>query len=203
MNYEVKKLTRETWLDFVHLFEQDRMTAQCWCLNHRVPVSELVIEGEAKLAMQARICPPKKLRLVTESDVAQNADPAQGLLLYEVDESGAQHAIGWLGLEPLASLVGHDCAQDAQEGEWSIHCIYLLKEQRGQGFSQKLISSAIDMAKSNGARLISAFPCPREQEAGMPESMRFAGRIDSFLAAGFQLKNTISDLYQRVEYQIK
>ncbi|MEK6555113.1 MAG: GNAT family N-acetyltransferase [Bdellovibrionota bacterium] len=196
MDYNIRRLSRETWTDFVRLFEQDRMTSQCWCLNHRVQVKDLVIEAEAKEIMQSWVCPKMKLRAVTSEEVP--APTVHGLLLYEKSED-TEEVIGWVGVEPLQSLIGHDCAQDAQEGEWSIHCVYLLKNFRSKGLTDQLIRSAIDLAREKGAKLISAFPCPRDQEAGMPESMRFGGRIDSYLAAGFQIKNTLSDLYQRLE----
>jgi GNAT superfamily N-acetyltransferase len=196
MDYSIKRLGRDTWPDYVRLFEQDRMTSQCWCLNHRVQVQDLVIETEAKNIMQSWVCPKRTLRAVTADEVP--SPTVHGLLLYELTED-TEEVIGWVGVEPLQTLIGHDCSQDSQEGEWSIHCVYLLKSYRFKGLTQKLIVAAVELARDNGAKLISAFPCPRDQEAGMPESMRFGGRIDSYLAAGFQIKNTLSDLYQRLE----
>lgn len=199
MDYNIRRLSRETWSDFARLFEQDRMTSQCWCLNHRVQVHNLVIESEAKAIMQDWVCPKRTLRAVTSEDVA--APTVHGLLLYEKSDE-SEDVIGWVGVEPLSSLIGHDCSQDAQESEWSIHCVYLLKNFRSKGLTGQLIKAAIDLARDNGAKLISAFPCPRDQEEGMPESMRFGGRIDAYLAAGFQIKNTLSDLYQRLELRL-
>lgn len=194
--FELRRLSRETWDDFVRLFEQDRMTSQCWCLNHRVPVSDLVIEDEAKNIMKEWVCPKRRLRSVTADDKPEPT--VHGILLYEKRDD-IEEVIGWVGVEPLKDLPGHDCSQDAADGEWAIHCVYLLKDFRKQGLSEKLIRAAVQLAQDQGARMISAFPCPREQESTMPDSMRFAGRIDSYLAVGFQIKNSLSDLYQRLE----
>lgn len=204
-NFRVARLDRTTWDDFVALFEQDRMTSQCWCLNHRVPVQEIEIEEAAKAEMQKRVCPRRALRAVTAQDMA-NAEsgvhknpalPSQvnGLLLYDGNEP-----VGWLGVEPLDALPGHDCNPQAKFGEWTIHCVYLLAGFRNKGATVPLIKGALELARERGAAFVSAFPSSREAEVELPHSMRFSGRIDTFLNLGFQLGEKVTDLYQRVEF---
>lgn len=204
-NFRIARLDRSTWNDFVALFEQDRMTSQCWCLNHRVPVQEIEIEEAAKAEMQKRVCPRRALRAVTaadieaaESGVHKNpALPSQvnGLLLYDGSEP-----VGWLGVEPLDALPGHDCTSEAKLGEWTIHCVYLLAGFRTKGATVPLIKAALELARERGAAFVSAFPSAREAEAELPHSMRFSGRVDTFLGLGFQLAEKVTDLYQRVEF---
>lgn len=204
-DFRVARLDRNTWPDFVTLFEQDRMTSQCWCLNHRVPTQEIEIEDIAKAEMEKRVCPRNKLRAVTAQDVEDAASgihkPAglpskvNGLLLYEANEP-----VGWLGVEPLEELPGHDCNPQARAGEWTIHCVYLLQAFRSKGASIALIQGALELAREKGALFVSAFPSARESEPTLPHSMRFSGRIDTFLGLGFQLSEKVTDLYQRVEF---
>jgi GNAT superfamily N-acetyltransferase len=203
MNFHIKELNRSTWNDLTVLFEQNRLTSQCYCLSHRVPAQDLVIEEEAKAVMKEWVCPAPKLGVVRNSNsddgARSNVDrqrKVHGLLLYD-DES----PVGWISIDPLSFLAGHDAHVDAQDGEWTIHCVYLLPAYRHKAHSQQLIRAALELARSNGAAVVSAFPCPAESETGQPESLMFGGRMNSYAELGFKPAQKLSDLYQRMEYR--
>ena len=198
MNFQLRELDRNTWFDLVKLFEQNRMTSQCFCLSHRVTPQDLVIEKEAHDVMKEWVCPAPKLRAIRpgETGALNEQKRVHGILLYD-DGS----PVGWISVDPLANLPGHDAHIEARENEWSIHCVYLLPGYRKKALSQQLIRGAMELAKNNGATIITAFPCPAENEAGQPESLMFGGRMNTFLELGFTPNHKLSDLYFRVEYK--
>lgn len=204
MSFHVRELSRETWFDLVKLFEQDRMTSQCFCLSHRVKPEDLVIEKEAHDIMKEWVCPGPKLRVLREMDAEDGPTPASedmpvnvhGLLLYDDREP-----VGWISVDPLVMLPGHDAYKEARPGEWTIHCIFLLPKYRRKALSQSLIRGAMELARGKGASMVTAFPCPMEAEAGQPESLLFGGRMKTFLELGFAPGRRLSNLYHCVEYK--
>lgn len=205
MSFHVRELTRDTWFDLVQLFEQDRMTSQCFCLSHRVKPENLVIEKEAHDQMKEWVCPAPKLRslkLADEADASLASAGIEapinvhGLILYE-----DQNPVGWISIDPLVVLPGHDAHSEARPGEWTIHCIFLLPDYRKKALSQTLIRAAMELARGKGAAMVTAFPCPAEAEAGQPESLFFGGRMNTFLELGFVTSKRLSDLYHRVEFK--
>lgn len=174
----VKKLTSDTWTDFVALMQTDAQCSDCWCLNHREPAG--CSTGSAAQA--------KMQQLTTENKVG-------GLLAYQ-----DQKCVGWIAIDPMSELVGHDCQPSGKPNEWSIHCIFVRDGFRGQGISTALIRAAIDFAKSNGASLISAFPIPSENRKRFPvNEAEFSGRFSTYSKMGFKPVGESSDFYQRME----
>jgi GNAT superfamily N-acetyltransferase len=198
MSFHIRELNRENWHDLVKLFEQDRLTSQCFCLSHRVTPQNLVIEKEAHDQMKEWVCPAPKLRAIRADEYTTAIDPVKvhGLLLYDLATP-----VGWISIDPLSALPGHDAHVDARPNEWSIHCVFLLPAYRKKALSQTLIRGALELAKSKGAEIVTAFPCPAGAEAGRPESLFFGGRMNTFLELGFTPNEKLSDLYHRVEYK--
>lgn len=198
MSFHIRELDRSTWLDLVKLFEQDRMTSQCFCLSHRVTAQELVIEKDAHDQMKEWVCPAPKLRAIQpgEDNIAQETKRVHGLILYD-----NENPVGWVSVDPLHMLPGHDGHIEARENEWTIHCVFLLPAYRKKALSQQLIRGAMELAKKNGATIISAFPCPSETEDGQPESLLYGGRMKTYLELGFVSNLRLSDLSCRVEYR--
>lgn len=176
----VKKLTSDTWNDFVSLVQTDAQCSECWCLNHREPAG-CPTGAAAQTKMQ---------QLTTENKVG-------GLLAYQ-----DQKCVGWIAIDPMTELVGHDCQSSGKPNEWSIHCIFVRDGFRGQGISTELIRAAIDFAKSKGAKLISAFPIPSVNRNRFPANeAEFSGRFSTYSKLGFKPVGTESEFYQRVELE--
>jgi GNAT superfamily N-acetyltransferase len=120
-----------------------------------------------------------------------------GLLAY----SGTD-CVGWLSIDPMTEMVGHDCQSSAKPNEWSIHCIFVKDGFRGLGISSVLIRAAIKFAKSKGAMLISAFPIPSENRSRFPvNEAEFSGRFSTYSKMGFKPSGESSDFYQRMELE--
>jgi GNAT superfamily N-acetyltransferase len=178
----IKPLSTETWSDFTSLMQSDNQCAECWCLNHRLP-------SGCPTGLAAR----EKMRILIEGK------EVEGLLAYSDGE-----CIGWLSIDPISKLVGHDCLSTGKVGELAIHCIFVKENYRGKGISKHLIENAIQYAHENGAKLISAFPIPEENRGKFPvNEAEFSGRFSTFQKLGFKQVENFSEFYQRVELQVE
>ena len=67
---------------------------------------------------------------------------------------------------------------------WSITCFYLVADQRGHGLASGLLAGAEDLARSNGAQWLEAYPrdCMGSQQT---DRAMFFGSLGMFLDAGF------------------
>lgn len=173
-----KSLSSETWDDFASLMETDSQCKECWCLNHREP-------SGCPTGFKAK----EKMKFLT------SLKKVQGLLAYN-----HQECIGWIAVDPMSELVGHDCQKSSKESEWSIHCLFIKDRFRGRGISTQLIGAAIEYAKANGARVITAFPIPQETRNSFPQDKaEFSGRYSTYIKLGFKPSGEPSEFYQRVE----
>lgn len=176
----IQQLSSANWNDFVSLMQTDAQCSECWCLNHREPAG--CATGSAAQA--------KMQQLTAENKVG-------GLLAYQ-----DQKCVGWIAIDPMSELVGHDCQKSAKPEEWSIHCMFVKDGSRGKGVSTELIIAAIEFARSKGAKIISAFPIPQENRNRFPQNeAEFSGRFSTYSKLGFKPVGKDSDFYQRVELE--
>jgi GNAT superfamily N-acetyltransferase len=67
---------------------------------------------------------------------------------------------------------------------WSISCIFVAREARRSGLSVFLLRSAVEFARSCGARIIEGYPVePRSTD--MPAAFAWTGLANAYLKAGF------------------
>ncbi len=158
--------------------EADSQCSECWCLNHREPAGC----PTGKVAQE-------KMKTLTATE------KVSGLLAFK-----DQECIGWIAIDPMSELNGHDCQASGKENEWSIHCLFIKEGFRGIGISKLLIQSATQYAKENGASIISAFPIPEDKRNKFPANeAEFSGRFSTYIKLGFRPIGEPSDFYQRVE----
>ncbi|MBK8202601.1 MAG: GNAT family N-acetyltransferase [Bdellovibrionales bacterium] len=176
----IQQLSSANWNDFVSLMQTDAQCSECWCLNHREPAG-------CATGMAAQ----EKMKQLTDKN------KVGGLLAF----SGTE-CVGWLSIDPMTEMVGHDCQSSAKPDEWSIHCIFVKDGFRGQGISSELIRAAIEFARSKGARVASAFPIPAENRSRFPvNEAEFSGRFSTYSKMGFKPSGEPSDFYQRMELE--
>ncbi len=176
----ISQLTTKTWDDFVSLMQTDSQCSECWCLNHREPAGcPTGVTAQNKMKM-----------LTSENKVG-------GLLAYHDNK-----CVGWIAIDRMSDLAGHDCQATGKDNEWSIHCLFIKDGFRGKGLSKLLITGAIDFAKANGAKLISAFPIPEKNRNRFPvNEAEFSGRFSTYAKLGFQSAGQESEFYQRMELE--
>jgi GNAT superfamily N-acetyltransferase len=121
---------------------------------------------------------------VTEPDHA--AGP--GLLAYLEDEP-----VGWCAVEPRRSysrILASQIVQKTREpldadDVWSVSCFVVRVGYRRRGVSAALLHAAIEHARSNGARILEAYPSdPRVKKLSSADL--YHGVLPTFEAAGFE-----------------
>lgn len=97
--------------------------------------------------------------------------------------------IGWCSLAPREHFVRLENSRILKRVDdtpvWSIVCFFISKTSRNKGLSVKLIKSAIEYARVNGAKTIEAYPV-EPKKIPMPEVFAFTGLASAFRKAGFK-----------------
>ena len=168
---EVHPVTPDRWDDLVTLFGAKGACGGCWCMTPRLARSEY---ERAKGAGNRR----RLKRLV------DHGERPPGLLGYRKGEP-----VAWVSVEPreaFGSLArSRVCAPVDDRPVWSIVCLVVRKDARGQGVSISMIRGAVDWARDQGATCIEA--SPQEPRAGLiPAVFAYTGVASAFTRAGFR-----------------
>ncbi|MCR2763328.1 GNAT family N-acetyltransferase [Microbacterium sp. zg.B48] len=117
-------------------------------------------------------------------------DAAPPALIAYVDDEAA----GWVRVGPRAAQIrllrtraiaaNTDVPLD-DLGVWAISCFVVRREYRGRGLTGKLLSAAIDFARSQGARSIEAYPLDTTAATHRPNEL-YHGILSGFQRAGFR-----------------
>lgn len=162
-----RPVTNETWPDFERLFEAPGGPKYCWCMAWRATSREIrdTGKGSRKPLMQARVAAGTPVGLV-----------------------------GYLGGEPVAwvSIAPRETYRDLggppaapSERIWSLVCMYVRRQLRGEGLGRQLIEAAIAEARKAGATVLEAYPVDPDSP-----SYRFMGFVPAFERAGFTAVGT-------------
>lgn len=140
-------LKADLWPDLEAFFEYDNRCSGCWCVNHHLPAG-LDFEGTAAKAV---------LKTWVESE------RIFGVLAYE---KGDAVPVGWLALDPVVNIPGHDGVQkrEAQARHWAIHCVVPRHDYKNKGVEQLLLQAGTELARDRGALLVEAYPEPGSQQ---------------------------------------
>ncbi|CAN5166106.1 GNAT family N-acetyltransferase [soil metagenome] len=170
MKLDIHPLTRDRWPDLVELFSRPggSIVRGCYCMYYR----------------KAGPTPPgarEANKKAMESLVASGYVP--GLIAYQEGTP-----VGWISLSPredYGRLKSSPVMKPVDDKPvWSIVCFYVDRRSRGQGVSGKLLTAAIDYARSRGARLLEAYPIDKANRSH-PDFM-FFGAKSMYDRAGFR-----------------
>jgi GNAT superfamily N-acetyltransferase len=96
--------------------------------------------------------------------------------------------IGWISLGPreeYAKLARSPVMKPVDdERVWSIVCTYVDKGHRGRGVQRRLLEAAIAFARSNGVRLLEAYPVDKSVRSH--DDFMFFGSRSLYERAGFR-----------------
>ena len=168
LEWECHPLTKERWADFVQLFGPRGACGGCWCMYWRLKRSEFDRQkGEGnKKAMQA---------LVASGEIP-------GLLAYE-----RQNPVAWCSVAPRENFPVLDRSRVLKRVDdipvWSLVCLFVDKSHRGQGLSARLIQAALAYTRSQGGRVVEAYPV--EPPKKWPDPFVWTGLASTFKEAGF------------------
>jgi GNAT superfamily N-acetyltransferase len=108
---------------------------------------------------------------------------APGILAY----AGAK-AVGWCAVAPRSDYFFLGRSRVLQEVDrlpvWSISCLFVLKDYRGQGVSAQLLRAAVEFAAAKGAKMVEGYPTIPYAER-VPAAFLWTGTWSAFRRAGF------------------
>ena len=166
--FDARPLTPETFADLEDLFARPggSIVRGCWCMYYRRA-------GKAPAGASNR---EALLALV-------RAGVVPGLVGYL---DGVP--VGWISLGPrehYAKLVRSPVMKPVDDAEvWSIVCTFVDKAHRGSGLQRRLLSAAIDHARSSGVRLLEAYPVDKPTRSH--DDFMFFGSRSLYERAGFR-----------------
>jgi GNAT superfamily N-acetyltransferase len=165
MGFEVHPVTKERWADLVELFDRP-IVRTCFCMFYRKT-------GSTGAGSQNR--------RAMKSLVDRGTVP--GLIGYE---DGVP--VAWVSLGPreeYSKLRRSPIMKPVDDRPvWSIVCFFVDRGARGRGLSARMLRAATDYARSQGARLLEAYPVDKDGRSH-PDDM-FFGAKSMYDRAGFR-----------------
>lgn len=181
-----RELTPERWSDLERVFGPNGANSGCWCMWFRRPRKEWQAEHGAG-----------------------NRDAFKGLV-----EAGAPLGVlayvggvpaGWCAVAPredYQTLTKSRLFPPTGEARvWSITCLFVHRDFRRTGLSRPLIEAAVGYAKTQGARMVEAYPVVAEGRADPARG--YHGFADVFRAAGFEEVDRPSATRLRMHVQFR
>lgn len=163
-------MTRETWDDFVRLFEAKGSPHYCWCTPYRMRDAGHASNDEKKAYVQARV----------------DEGVPIGVLAYVDGEP-----VGWCSVAPRETYVRLERsrtmprATPPETPTWVILCFFVVRAHRNRGVTHALLKGAVAYARERGAKVVEGYPF---DTAGIRSTHRGASSV--FAAARFAQDGT-------------
>ena len=97
--------------------------------------------------------------------------------------------VGWCAIAPREEYVHLARSRVLRPVDdhavWSISCLFIAKEHRGQGLSVELLRAAAELAGRAGATIVEGYPIIPYRDR-VPPVFAWTGTLSAFLAAGFE-----------------
>ena len=156
------------------LFESQRNTRRCWCMAFCLTRSQFAA-GWLTGGNQRQF-----------SAMAATSSTPMGILASQAGEP-----VGWCACGPRSRYVAatsprnkimQNRARDEDEIVWLLPCLFVRADRRGQGVTHALIRAAVELARSEGASAIEAWPLAESERRS---GDAFLGREQVFNELGF------------------
>jgi hypothetical protein len=166
----IKPLTPENWNDFETLFGPKGAYGGCWCMWWRIPRREFE-EGQGQKNHDA-------MKAIVDSGTVA------GLIAYK---DGVP--CGWCSVAPREHFAtierSRGLARIDDQPVWSLVCFFIDKNFRGSALNEILVLGAIEYVKSQGGKIIEAYPANIHKKNMSPVST-FTGIPNILKRAGFR-----------------
>lgn len=169
--FEARPLTQRTWNDLEELAAQRgaSIVRGCWCMFYRT-------SGRSSASSAAAPANKQALRALVDGGTVP------GLVGYLDDE-----VVGWISLGPredYAKLARSPIMKPVDDAQvWSIVCTFVASSYRGRGLQHRLLAAAIDYARSQGVRMLEAYPVDKPERSH--DDFMFFGSRRLYERAGF------------------
>jgi GNAT superfamily N-acetyltransferase len=164
MAFEAHPVTKDRWSDLVELFDRP-IVRTCFCMYYRKS-GDTGVGDRNQAAMK---------RLVDRGTVPGLIGYMDGVPVAWVS-LGPREEYDRLARSPIMKPVDH-------KPVWSIVCFFVDRTARGQGLAARMLKAATDYARSQGARLLEAYPVDKSGRSH-PDFM-FFGAKSMYDKAGF------------------
>ncbi|MDO8381927.1 MAG: GNAT family N-acetyltransferase [Microbacterium sp.] len=118
------------------------------------------------------------------------AEPSPALIAYVDEEAAGWVRVGPRPTQPRLSRTRNFAATTEPWDDpsvWAVSCFVVRKEHRGRGLNRKLLDAAIDHARTNGARVLEAYPTETDTDTAKRRSNDlYIGILSVFESAGFR-----------------
>ncbi|HJP66718.1 MAG TPA: GNAT family N-acetyltransferase [Actinomycetota bacterium] len=165
MTFETHPVTKDRWADLVELFDRP-IVRTCFCMYYR-KAGDTGSGAANKRAMK---------KLVGGGTVPGLIGYLDGVPVAWVS-LGPREGYSRLQRSPIMKPVD-------DRPVWSIVCFFVDREARGRGLAKRMLRAAVDYARSQGARLLEAYPVDKG-ERSQPDDL-FFGAKSMYDAAGFR-----------------
>lgn len=190
----VREIAAGDWPLIEQLFGARGACGGCWCMHWRR-------EKGGKAWEEAKGEPNRKaLKKLVESGEAHGIVALVG-----------KRPVGWCSfgrrsdfprLERTKAYIHAESGLSHAATVWSINCLFLDKEFRNQGLSQKLAEAAIKAIRKHKGKLIEAYPVPlTEGGQKLPAAFSFTGPEIIYQRLGFKEVQRLS--FSRPLYQLE
>jgi len=190
----VREIAARDWPLIEQLFGSRGACGGCWCMHWRC-------EKGGQAWEKAKGEPNRKaLKKLVESGEAHGIIALAG-----------KRPVGWCSfgrrsefprLERTKAYISTESGLPHAAAIWSINCLFLDKEFRNQGLSQKLVETAVKAIRKSKGKLIEAYPVPLTKGGQkLPAAFAFTGPEIIYQRLGFQEVQRLS--FSRPLYQLE
>ena len=170
MTWETHPVTPDRFEDFADVINRTRRANHCWCLSHRLRVSDIeALGGGSREQAMRRLC---------------ERDHPPGVVTYRDGEP-----VGWCNIGPRAEITRLTSSRLIRPVDdlpvWSIVCVVVRPGHRRRGVTGPLLAGAVAYVASHGAPAVEAYPV--DPSGRMDSTMAFVGTKPMFQRAGFRV----------------
>lgn len=113
------------------------------------------------------------------------AGTVPGILAYQREKP-----VGWCAVGPRDGYIRLETSRILKPADdqpvWSIVCLFIAKEHRRQGLSERLLQAATAFAKKNKARIVEGYPRDLTGRKPQPDPFVWTGLVQSYEKVGFE-----------------
>ena len=169
MNINFHPVTPSRWDDLAALFGPHGATGGCWCMYWRLTRREFEhTKGEGN---------KRALKSIVDSG------QVPGILAYDRDRP-----IAWCSVAPREDYPSLDRSRVSgrvdDQPVWSIVCFFVAKEYRRKGVTVRLLQSAVEYARCQGAKIVEGYPV-EPKKGSTADVFAYTGLVSAFRKAGF------------------
>jgi len=185
--WEYHPLTADRWKDLEALFGERGACGGCWCMSWRLSKSEFTSQKGSK--NKAAL-----MKMVKSGEIP-------GIIGYSEGKP-----VAWCSLAPRETFPALERSRTLKRIDdkpvWSVVCFFIAKPFRKKEISVRILESAVEYARKNGAKIVEGYPV-EPKKGRWPDAFAWTGVASAFKKAGFKEVHRGSPSRPIMRYSIK